>query len=75
MSGVLYLLALLVVPWLVAWMVIEPSRSSKIWWPFDMKGEAQAPRPGRWAARGQPDAWRNRAGRAALPPPPGRSRP
>ncbi len=39
MSGLLYLLALIAVPWLVAWTICDPARTQRVWWPFDMKGD------------------------------------
>lgn len=43
MTGFLYLLALIAVPWLVLWSIRDPSRPTPIWWPFDMKGDKVPP--------------------------------
>jgi hypothetical protein len=40
MSGILYLLALVAVPWLVAWTIRDPKSPTAIWWPFDMQEPA-----------------------------------
>ena len=52
MSGFLYLLALIAVPWLVAWLLWDPARSGNLWWPFDMQGDPPpVPRPETWRGR------------------------
>lgn len=67
MSGLLYLITLIVVPWLVAWTIRDPARPSAFWWPFDMKGdEVPAPPKGWRAKRAAALAGR---GRAATPMP------
>ncbi len=68
MTGILYLLALIAVPWLVAWSIADPTRSTKIWWPFDMKGEPEKPKLRAWQVRRRPDL----APPADLPPAPPR---
>ncbi len=42
MSGVIYLITLILVPWLVAWTISDPAQSRGTWWPFDMKEPAPA---------------------------------
>ena len=75
MSGVLYLIALALVPWLVAWTIRDTAQPTELWWPFDMKGDEtpQTTRPG----VGTPGNWRQRGANGAswrpagkLPPPP-----
>lgn len=39
MSGLLYMMALVLVPWLVVWTIRDPNRPSPMWWPFAMKGD------------------------------------
>ena len=66
MSGLLYLIALALVPWLVAWTIRDPAQPTELWWPFDMKGDetpvATQPgveKPGNWRQRGANGApWR-----------------
>ncbi len=73
MSGVLYLIALALVPWLVAWTIRDPAQPTELWWPFDMKGDetpvATQPgveKPGNWRQRGANGASWRPAGK--LPP-------
>ena len=42
MSGVIYLITLILVPWLVAWTISDPAQSRGTRWPFDMKEPAPA---------------------------------
>jgi hypothetical protein len=51
MNSFLYLLALIAVPWLVAWTIRDPARPSEFWWPFDMKGDELPPPPTGWRAQ------------------------
>ena len=68
MNGILYMLALVAVPWLVAWTIRDLGRPSDMWWPFDMQGDEVPPSPRGWRARRAASA--SRPGRTAAPPEP-----
>ncbi len=45
MDTLYYLFCILAIFWLCLWSIRDPRRHSKLWWPFDMKGDAEAPPP------------------------------
>ncbi len=54
MDTLYFLLCIVGIFWLALWSIRDPSRRSRLWWPFDMKDDATMPpeppaarRPGR----------------------------
>ncbi len=51
MDTLYFLLCIVGIFWLALWSIRDPSRRSRLWWPFDMKDDAATPPPEPPAAR------------------------
>lgn len=64
MDTLYFLLCIVGIFWLALWSIRDPSRRSRLWWPFAMKDDAAMPPEPQSAPPGPP-----RPGRRQVPPP------
>lgn len=55
MDSLYFALCIMAIFWLGLWSIRDPRRPSRMWWPFDMKDDADAPpeAPGSTSKRGR----------------------
>lgn len=59
-EGILLLVVTIAIAWLCVWSIVDRSKPSKYWWPFDMKVHEDEEQEAQTEAPVDPHNWRNR---------------